>query len=129
MAHHGIAGVRLGVGFSHRTLAPSLLDAAGRHDLPVFEVPYEVPFIAITERAFAHLVSEQYEALRRSTAIGGRRGRLGCWAAGAGNGWCSRSAAWMRSCGPSPSRSAAAPACSTGAARRSPPAGRWRPPT
>ena len=38
------------------------------HGLPVFEVPYELPFIAITERAFAHLVSEQYAALRRSIA-------------------------------------------------------------
>jgi purine catabolism regulator len=76
IADHGIAGVGLGVGFGHRTLPAALLDAAEHHDLPVFEVPYEVPFIAITERAFAHLVSEQYEALRRSTAIGGRLERL-----------------------------------------------------
>jgi purine catabolism regulator len=76
IADHGIAGVGLGVGFGHRTLPAALLEAAEERELPVFEVPYEVPFIAITERAFAHLVSEQYEALRRSTAIGGRLERL-----------------------------------------------------
>ncbi len=73
---HGIAGLGLGVGFEHPTLPPALLEAAAERGLPVFEVPYEVPFIAITERAFAHLVSEQYSALRRSTAIGGRLERL-----------------------------------------------------
>jgi purine catabolism regulator len=76
VARHGIAGVGFGVGFGHPRLPPALLAAAAEHDLPVFEVPYEVPFIAITERAFAHLVSEQYEALRRSTAIQGRLERL-----------------------------------------------------
>ena len=39
-------------------------------------MPYELPFIAITERAFAHLVSEQYAALRRSTEIQERLERL-----------------------------------------------------
>jgi purine catabolism regulator len=76
LVRHGIAGVGVGVGFEHAALPPALLQAAAEHDLPVFEVPYEVPFIAITERAFAHLVSEQYEALRRSTAIQGRLERL-----------------------------------------------------
>jgi purine catabolism regulator len=76
LVRHGIAGVGLGVGFEHRTLPPALLAAAEDHRLPLFEVPYEVPFIAITERAFSHLVSEQYEALRRSTAIQGRLERL-----------------------------------------------------
>ncbi|HTN26107.1 MAG TPA: PucR family transcriptional regulator ligand-binding domain-containing protein, partial [Solirubrobacteraceae bacterium] len=73
---HGIAGVGLGVGFEHSELPHALCAAAEEHALPIFEVPYEVPFIAITERAFSHLVSEQYEALRRSTAIQGRLERL-----------------------------------------------------
>ncbi len=76
LAAHGIAGVGLGVGFEHRALPAALLDAAGEHALPVFEVPYELPFLAITERAFSHLVSEQYDALRRSTAIQERLERL-----------------------------------------------------
>jgi purine catabolism regulator len=76
LVRHGIAAVGLGVGFEHRVLPAALLAAAEEHRLPVFEVPYDVPFIAITERAFSQLVSEQYEALRRSTAIGGRLERL-----------------------------------------------------
>jgi purine catabolism regulator len=76
LVEHGIAAVGLGVGFEHEVLPPALLEAAEQHRLPVFEVPYEVPFIAITERAFSQLVSEQYEALRRSTAIQGRLERL-----------------------------------------------------
>ncbi|HEX4344784.1 MAG TPA: PucR family transcriptional regulator [Solirubrobacteraceae bacterium] len=76
LVRHGIAGVGLGVGFGHSTVPAGLLAAAQEHDLPVFEVPYEVPFIAITERAFSHLVSEQYDALRRSSAIQGQLERL-----------------------------------------------------
>jgi sugar diacid utilization regulator len=43
---------------------------------PVFEVPYELPFIAITEKAFTRLVNEQYEVLQRGIAIHKRLERL-----------------------------------------------------
>ncbi len=76
LAEHGIAGIGLGVGFEHRALPAALLAAAEEHALPCFEVPYELPFIAITERAFSHLVSAQYDALRRSTEMQGRLERL-----------------------------------------------------
>jgi purine catabolism regulatory family protein/PucR-like helix-turn-helix protein/diguanylate cyclase with GGDEF domain len=76
LVRHGIAGVGLGVGFEHGVLPATLLRAAEELALPVFEVPYELPFIALTERAFSHLVGEQYEALRRSTAIQGCLERL-----------------------------------------------------
>ena len=42
----------------------------------MFEVPYELPFIAITEKAFARLVNEQYEVLQRGIAIHKRLERL-----------------------------------------------------
>ncbi len=76
LVRHGIAGVGFGLGFAHVTLPEALIAAAHEHGLPVFEVPYEVPFIAITERAFAQLVSEQYGALRRSAEIQERLERL-----------------------------------------------------
>ena len=44
----------------------ALLDAARERSFPVFEVPYELPFIAITERVFAELVNERYELLQRN---------------------------------------------------------------
>ena len=48
-------------------------DALG---FPVFEVPYELPFIALTERAFTKLVNEQYDVLQRGIAIHKRLERL-----------------------------------------------------
>ena len=36
---------------------------------PLFEVPYAMPFIAITEKAFGQLVNEQYEMLQRGIAL------------------------------------------------------------
>ena len=44
--------------------------------MPLFEVPYEMPFIAITERAFALLVNEQYAVLERGTQVHERLERL-----------------------------------------------------
>ena len=42
------------------------MTAARKREFPLFEVPYELPFIAITERAFAQLVNERYEMLQRN---------------------------------------------------------------
>src|ERR1700726_1975403 len=66
LADHDIAGLGFGTGFRHKRLPPALLAAARKRSFPVFEVPYELPFIAITERAFAQLVNERYEMLQRN---------------------------------------------------------------
>ena len=42
----------------------------------MFEVPYEVPFIAVTEAAFTQLVNEQYAVLRRAIAAHERLERI-----------------------------------------------------
>jgi purine catabolism regulator len=76
LVEHGAVGLGFGTGFAHPKIPTALLSAARRLDFPVFEVPYELPFIAITERAFAHLVNEQYETLRRSMTIQERLERL-----------------------------------------------------
>src|SRR4051794_22645515 len=76
LAGHGLAGLGFGTGFDHETLPPALVDQARKLGFPVFEVPYEVPFIAITEKAFTRLVNEQYEVLQRGTAIHKRLERL-----------------------------------------------------
>ena len=39
-------------------------------------MPYELPFIAITEKAFTRLVNEQYEVLQRGIAIHKRLERI-----------------------------------------------------
>ncbi|HEX7610269.1 MAG TPA: PucR family transcriptional regulator ligand-binding domain-containing protein [Solirubrobacteraceae bacterium] len=66
LADHEIAGLGFGTGFAHKRLPAALLTAARKHEFPLFEVPYELPFIAITERAFAHLLDERYEMLQRN---------------------------------------------------------------
>ena len=71
-----VAGVGFGTGFDHATVPDALLEAAREHGLPVFEVPYELPFIAITEKAFTALVNRQYELLQRTIAVHRRLERL-----------------------------------------------------
>ena len=66
LVDHDIVGLGFGTGFTHEQLPEALLDAARERSFPVFEVPYELPFIAITERVFAELVNERYELLQRN---------------------------------------------------------------
>ena len=66
LADHEIAGLGFGTGFTHKKLPAALVTAARKRAFPLFEVPYELPFIAITERAFAQLVNERYEMLQRN---------------------------------------------------------------
>jgi len=66
LADHEIAGVGFGIGLAHRRIPAALVTAARGRGFPLFEVPYELPFIAITERVFAQLVGERYEMLQRS---------------------------------------------------------------
>jgi purine catabolism regulator len=76
LADHQLAGLGFGTGFSHPEIPPALLEAAAERDFPVFEVPYELPFIAVTEAAFTKLVNEQYAVLRRAIAAHERLERI-----------------------------------------------------
>jgi purine catabolism regulator len=76
LADHQLAGLGFGVGFGHQQVPPALVAAAGEREFPVFEVPYEVPFIAVTEAAFTKLVNEQYAVLRRAIAAHERLERV-----------------------------------------------------
>ena len=76
LADHQLAGLGVGTGFAHAEVPPPLLKAAAERDFPVFEVPYDVPFIALTEKAFTRLVNEQYAVLQRSIAAHERLERI-----------------------------------------------------
>jgi Purine catabolism regulatory protein-like family/PucR C-terminal helix-turn-helix domain/GGDEF-like domain len=76
LADHQLAGLGFGVGFNHEAVPEALVEAARERDFPVLEVPYELPFIAITEQAFSRLVNEQYAVLRRSIAAHERLERI-----------------------------------------------------
>jgi purine catabolism regulator len=76
LAGHHLAGLGFGTGFDHDALPAALVEEATGLGFPVFEVPYELPFIALTEKAFTRLVNEQYEVLQRGIAIHKRLERL-----------------------------------------------------
>src|SRR5207244_11882060 len=62
----GRAGRRWGARLPSPSGREALADAAEAASFPVFEVPYVLPFIAITEAVFTRLVAEQYDLLSRS---------------------------------------------------------------
>jgi purine catabolism regulator len=76
LASKGAAGLGFGTGFDHKQLPKALVEAATANELPLFDVPYEMPFIAITERAATRLVNEQYAVLERSAQVHERLERL-----------------------------------------------------
>ena len=76
LSGHHLAGLGFGVGFGHAEVPEPLVKEARELGFPVFEVPYELPFIALTEKAFARLVNEQYDVLQRGIATHKRLERL-----------------------------------------------------
>jgi len=73
---HDVAGLGLGTGFEHKRVPKALMDEAEKRGMPLFEIPYEMPFIAITEHAFTALVNEHYAVLERGTQVHERLERL-----------------------------------------------------
>src|SRR5437763_8607038 len=76
LAEHQLAGLGIGTGFRHQSVPKPLIETAAERAFPIFEVPYEVPFIAITEAVFTRLVNEQYAVLRRAIAAHERLERI-----------------------------------------------------
>lgn len=66
---HNLSGVGIGLGFSFDAVPAELIDLAEENDFPLFEIPYNVPFIAITEAVSSKIVNEQYALLQRSLAV------------------------------------------------------------
>ena len=69
LASEDVAAVGLGTGFDHESVPAALAEEAEARGLALFEVPYEMPFIAITERASRELVNEQFSVLERGIEV------------------------------------------------------------
>ena len=69
LADRDAAGLGFGTGFDHAEVPDALIAEARTRELPLFEVPYEVPFIALTECAFTKLVNEGYSVLERGIEV------------------------------------------------------------
>jgi purine catabolism regulator len=76
LSGHALSGLGLGTGFAHPTVPEAMIEAAEELGFPLFEVPYEVPFIAVTEKAFTHLVNEHYAVLQRALSAHERLERI-----------------------------------------------------
>ena len=76
LAGHRLSGLGLGTGFAHPTIPDAMRETADELGFPLFEVPYEVPFIAVTEKAFTHLVNEHYAVLQRALSAHERLERI-----------------------------------------------------
>jgi PucR family transcriptional regulator, purine catabolism regulatory protein len=66
---HGLAGLGFGVGLGYAAVPPAVVAEADRLAFPVFAVPYEVPFIAITKAAFTRLADDQLSLLTRALDV------------------------------------------------------------
>jgi PucR family transcriptional regulator, purine catabolism regulatory protein len=76
LADHGLAGLGLGTGLVHDEVPEALRETAAELGFPLLEVPYEVPFIAVTEKAASHLVNEHYAVLQRALSAHERLERI-----------------------------------------------------
>ena len=66
---HNISGLGFGTGFSFDKVPSALVRVAEEYGFPLFEVPYHVPFLAISEAVASKIVNEQYSLLQRSLAV------------------------------------------------------------
>ena len=71
-----LAGLGVGVGFGFDAVPTPILRAADRADFPVLEVPYPVPFIAITEAVSSALSKERMRELELSESVHDRLAQL-----------------------------------------------------
>jgi purine catabolism regulator len=66
LAAAGLTGLGLGLGFGYSEAPAEAVAAADRLGFPLFEIPYQVPFIAITEAVATRLSDARVaEAVRR----------------------------------------------------------------
>lgn len=64
----GAVGIGFGIGLSHDTVPPAMIAEANRWGLPMVEVPYETPFIAIGKLVADAQSADHYSKLERLIA-------------------------------------------------------------
>lgn len=72
LADRGVLGLGFGTEVHRAGIPDALIDSCARHGIPLFEVPYRTPFIAIA-RAHSEAIAAQAYA-RRSWALDAQRG-------------------------------------------------------
>lgn len=64
LAEAGVAAIGFGTGLTHASVPAATLAAAVEHDLPVLDVPYGTPFLAVDRFVADRVLEEQYGRLR-----------------------------------------------------------------
>jgi purine catabolism regulator len=74
---HKLAGLGVGVEVGGLDAVPEAMAAeAEKLGFPIFEVPYQLPFIALTEKAFTAIVNDQAALLQRAVSAHERLERV-----------------------------------------------------
>lgn len=69
LAAHALAGLGVGIGLNYGEVPSAVADEADRLGFPVFAIPYDVPFIAITKAVFAQLANEELGRLKQALEV------------------------------------------------------------
>jgi purine catabolism regulator len=64
LARHGVAGIGFGTGLDHERVPRATIQAAEAYGLPVLEVPYETPFLAVDRFVADQIAAEGYARQR-----------------------------------------------------------------
>lgn len=64
IAAHGVVALGVALGISMDEMPPALVAACDAHDLPLFTLPYAVPFIAVSRLVADAELGDQYVGLR-----------------------------------------------------------------
>jgi PucR family transcriptional regulator, purine catabolism regulatory protein len=69
LAAKGVVAVGFGTGVSLEQVPEAMVAACDERQLPLFTVPYEVPFIAVTRRVSRHTFEEHFATLRAAVDL------------------------------------------------------------
>jgi PucR family transcriptional regulator, purine catabolism regulatory protein len=69
LAKAGAAGLGFGVGFNYEAVPEALIEAADAAGFPLLEVPFPVPFIAITEAISSRLAEDRLRDAQMSVEV------------------------------------------------------------
>jgi PucR family transcriptional regulator, purine catabolism regulatory protein len=69
LASKGLAGMVVALGPYFSSIPDVMLEVANKLDFPILTLPWEVPFVEVTQAIHEHIVSEQYRLIDESLHI------------------------------------------------------------
>jgi PucR family transcriptional regulator, purine catabolism regulatory protein len=69
LAERGVVALGFGIGVTLDEVPEAMVRACDDVDLPLFTVPYEIPFIAVSRRVAHHAFAQQFATLQRAVDL------------------------------------------------------------